>query len=79
VTLLTEIWPVLAAIIAALGWGFFQRQAGANAERLKQAGRDREAVEERLEMHRDATEIEREVSGMSDDKLDAEVRKRSRK
>jgi hypothetical protein len=66
-TLLTEIWPILAAIVAALGWGFFQRQAGANAERLKQAGRDRAAVEDRLEMHREATADELAAAGKTDE------------
>ena len=42
---------------------------GKALERAKQAGRDRKAMEERHEMSRDATDIEKRAAGMSDDEL----------
>lgn len=64
---LLEIWPIIAAVFGALLWGFHQRSAGATAERAKQVERDNAAMADRLEMNREATEIERKASSMSDD------------
>lgn len=50
-------------------------RAAAAAE--KAAGRAA-AAEERLEMHREATDVEKRVSGLSDPDLDAELAKWSR-
>ncbi|RWM29389.1 hypothetical protein [Mesorhizobium sp.] len=62
-----------AAIIGALGYGFQQRLAGAKAERNKQAAKDLAAAQDRLEMDREATQIERRTSGMTDDQARKEA------
>lgn len=49
-------------IIAALGWGFHQRLAGAKAERSKQAV-------ERLAARSEADKIDDAVAGMSDEEV----------
>jgi hypothetical protein len=41
--------PYLIALIAALGWGFSQRRAGAKAERAKQAADQLDAIKDRKE------------------------------
>ncbi|TGS47542.1 MULTISPECIES: ABC transporter permease [unclassified Mesorhizobium] len=48
-----------AAFIAAIGWGFHQRLAGASAERAKGAA-------ERLEARTESDKIDQAVAGMSD-------------
>ena len=66
-TALAKFWPYLVAILAAGFAALKLRQSGANAERAKQAGRDKKAVEERLEMDREATAAEREATALSDE------------
>lgn len=45
---LKPLWPYILAAIAALGWGFAQRRAGAKAERNAQKAKDADAYEEHL-------------------------------
>lgn len=72
--------PLVAAAIAAAGAFIIGlargRVTGAQRERDKQLRKDKAALEDRLEMHREATEQERRVSGMSDDELDGVITKR---
>jgi len=66
----------ILAGIGALGvalWRAFA--AGKKSAEGEQAVEDREAVKERLEMHRDATEAERKAAGMSDDEAKQEALK----
>lgn len=78
-TFIASVWPYIAAGIAgfvAILWNNGrQRRVGAQRERDKQLRKDKAAVEERLEMHREATEQERRAAGMSDDELDRLISK----
>ncbi|MGO4562307.1 hypothetical protein [Rhizobiales bacterium 3FA27D7] len=66
IAFLLQFWPyIVTAVFAVLG-GWKLRQSGVNAERSRQTKEKLAAVEERLEMNREATEIERRVTGMSD-------------
>jgi outer membrane murein-binding lipoprotein Lpp len=62
-----------AGIIGALGFGFQQRLAGARAERNRQATKDLAAAQDRVEMNREATDIERQTAGMTDDQARKEA------
>lgn len=55
-SVLADFWPIVAGISAALGWGAYQRGAGAKAEKAKQA-------EERLKARTLADEIDDAVAG----------------
>ena len=72
---LRRMWPCLAAIgaaIAALGAAYLRGRTDAGAKAAyRKSIEDRKALEERLEMEREATIIERQASGMSE----AEARK----
>ncbi|MFK0688001.1 hypothetical protein ACFX5Q_07320 [Mesorhizobium sp. IMUNJ 23033] len=63
----------LAAVLGALGFGLQQRLAGAKAERNKQAAKDLAAVNDRLEMDREATATERQATGMTDEQAKKEA------
>ena len=66
IAFLLQFWPyIVTAVFAVLG-GWKLRQSGVNAEHSRQTKEKLAAVEERLEMNREATEIERRVTGMSD-------------
>jgi hypothetical protein len=65
-----------AALIAFLVGIMKGRVTGAQRERDKQARKDKAAIEDRLEMHREATEQEKRAAGMSDDELDRLITKR---
>ncbi|PBC09208.1 hypothetical protein [Mesorhizobium sp. WSM3859] len=67
------ILAISAGLIGALGWGFHQRLAGAKAERNKQAAGKLAAAEDRLEMHREATDVERQNAGMTDEQARKEA------
>ena len=51
------------------------QKAGGDTERAKAAKRDLDAAHERLEMDREATDIERQTAGMSRDELQREAGK----
>lgn len=70
---------IMAGIVCALGWGFVQRSTGARLEREKH-GRERlAAIEDRLEMDREATADERKAAGMTDAEAKAEALKWSKR
>lgn len=72
----------MLAAAGAIGAAFLYRtglKRGSAAERAKQAERDRKAREERLEMHREATDAEREAAAMTDEEARKEAMKWSRK
>ena len=66
--------PLVAAAIAAAGAFIIGlargRVTGAQRERDKQLRKDNAALEDRLEMNREATEQERRAAGMAEDELD---------
>lgn len=66
VAFLVQFWPYILGAIAAVWGGWKLRQSGVNAERARQATKDLAAAEDRLEMDREATDIERRFTGMSD-------------
>ena len=73
--LLLSFWPYVAAagggLVALLAAYLKGRSDKGNAEALKRAGEKAAAAEERLEMHREATDAERRAAGMTDkDALD---------
>lgn len=70
---------LLAAIVGAVGLVMGGRISGARAERDKQAGRDKAALEDQLEMHREANDIDRKVTGASDEQARQEAAKWSRR
>lgn len=77
--LLGKFWPF---ILLAGGFVFAfvkgDRRGYRRAE-AKQAAKDKKAVEERLEMDREATDIERKVVALSDDDARAEADKWARR
>lgn len=75
-SLIAQFWPYILAGVGGLALILQQRRAGAKAERDKQARRDKAALEDRLEMHREATEQEKRAAGMSEDELDRLITKR---
>lgn len=42
-SILSEFWPIILAVLGALGWGYSQRRAGASAQKAKQAQQDAKA------------------------------------
>jgi len=62
-----------AGIVGAIGLAFQQRLAGAKAERNKQAVKELAAANDRLEMNREATDIERQTVGQTDDQARKEA------
>jgi hypothetical protein len=72
--------PLIASaftLIVGLVFGLMRgRVTGAQRERDKQAREDKAALEDRLEMHREATEQERRTAGMSEDELDRLITKK---
>lgn len=71
IALLLQFWPWIVGAVAAAFAGWKLRQSGVNAERARQIQKEITAAEDRLEMDREATDIERRVTGMTD----AEARK----
>lgn len=72
-SLLAKSWPYVLAVVLAVVGGFGLRRSGANAEKAKQAVRDVNAVEERLEMEREATAAEGQAAGMTDEEARKEA------
>lgn len=73
--LLTHTSILIAALgalgtVIGLGYGNLR---GAKRERDKQAGKDLAAANDRLEMNREATDIERQTAGMTDDQARKEA------
>jgi hypothetical protein len=66
--ILADLWPVLIAIVGALGWGLHQRRAGAKAEQAKRA-------DERLKARAEADRIEDAIAGRDPDENRKELRK----
>ena len=72
ISLVMKFWPYILAAVAALGWGYSQRRAGAKSERNRQAAREAKA----RDIH---DEIQSDVRSMSEDHVRAELKKRARK
>lgn len=66
--ILADLWPIVVAIVGALGWGLHQRRAGAKAE---QAKRDAERLKARTEADR----IDDAVAGRNPEANREELRK----
>lgn len=70
------IFVILGVIVSLVGGAWLKgRSSGKKAEQAKQAKRDAAAKDERLEMHREATEFERQAAGMSNEELDRRLTK----
>ena len=48
IALLEPLLPYIAAIVAALGWGAYQRRAGAKSAETKQKAKERDSYEAHL-------------------------------
>ena len=71
----------MIATAGAIGAAFLYRSGlkkGSAAERAKQAAKDRKAREERLEMHREATDAERRAGELTDEEARKEAMKWNR-
>lgn len=66
-SLLADLWPILVAIVGALGWGLHQRRAGAKAEQAKRTA-------ERLKARTEADRIDDAVAGRDPDANRKELR-----
>lgn len=79
---LRRLWPYLAAAGAALSvlaGAYLRGRSDARAKAdFRDAKREAAAREERLEMHREATEIERKVGEMTDEEARKEATKWAR-
>ncbi|WEX07360.1 hypothetical protein [Chelativorans sp. AA-79] len=71
-TLVASISAVLLVIWRAFATG---RASGRNEERARTSAERSESVEERLEMHREATEAERRAAGTTDEEARKEALK----
>jgi len=71
-TILTDLWPVIVAIVGALGWGLHQRRAGAKAEQAKRTA-------ERLKARTEADRIDDAVACRDPDANREELRKWSKR
>lgn len=69
--ILADLWPILVAIVGALGWGLHQRRAGAKAEQDKRAA-------ERLKARTEADRIDDAVAGRDPHDNREELRKWSK-
>ncbi len=69
--LLLKFWPILAAVIGALGWGARQRFVGAQKDRAKQAKAEAAARDV-------ADEIQNDIGAMTPEQQRAELRKWAR-
>ena len=67
-----------AGAVAAVFTGWKLWQAGVQAERARQAKEKLAAAEDRLAMDKEATAIERRVSGLTDEEAKKEAMKWSR-
>lgn len=70
-------WLLGALGVFVVGIGAYFK--GRNAGKLADARKDVEAAKDRLEMNREATAIERQVAGMSDDEARQEAMEWARK
>lgn len=76
--LLLQFWPYLIGAAAAVFAGWKLRQSGGNAERMKQMKVELAAAKDRLEMDREAADIEQRVSDLSEDEALKEAMRWSR-
>lgn len=65
--ILADLWPILVAIVGAIGWGLHQRRAGAKAEKAKRTA-------ERLKARTEADRIDDAVAGRDPDANREELR-----
>lgn len=79
IAFMLQFWPYLAGAIAAILAGWKLRQSGIDAERARRTEEKLAIAEDRLEMDREATTIERQVSAMSDDEARKEAMRWSRR
>lgn len=82
-TLLSTLWPYLLAGLAALAGaaGLYLKGRGDGAARAKTAGLRKTiaAKDEQLEMHREATQAERDAAALSDEAARKEALKWARR
>ncbi|TIP06661.1 MAG: hypothetical protein E5X72_00155 [Mesorhizobium sp.] len=71
--LLQQLWPYVLAGLVGLGAIATAYFKGKSSEKAKQAARDLAAAQERFEMNREATDVERETVGMTDDQARKEA------
>lgn len=76
---LLDFWPYLVGAGAVLFALITGRSWGKSSAEAKQAGKDRKAAAERIEMGKERNDIAGRVGGMSDEELDAEVMKRTKR
>lgn len=67
-TIIADLWPILVAIVGALGWGLHQRRVGAKAERAKRTA-------DRLKARTEADRIDDAVAGRDPDANRAELKR----
>ncbi|WP_274626593.1 hypothetical protein [Arvimicrobium flavum] len=74
---LRRLWPYLAAAgaaVSALGAAYLRGRSDARAKAdLRATKREAAALEERLEMNREATDIERKAGELSDEEAQREA------
>jgi len=73
IALLGQIWPYLVAGVVGLGAVATAYIKGKNSQKAKQAVKDLAAAQDRVEMNREATDIERQTAGMTDDQARKEA------
>lgn len=74
------IFVGIAAVIAAIAGAWLKgRSSGVKSERAKQTAGKLAAAEDRLEMDREATDIERLAAGMTDEQARDEAMKWSKR
>lgn len=71
--LLLQFWPYIVGAAVTLYGLWRARQSGINTERARQTKEKLAAAEDRLEMDREATAIERRASGMTDEEARKEA------
>lgn len=76
--LILQFWPYIVGAIAAAFGAWKVRQSGVNAERARQDRDKLASTEDRLEMDREATAVERRTGGMSDEEARKEAMRWSR-
>lgn len=73
IVVLDQMWPYLIAGALGLAALVTAYARGRSGEKARQAGRDLAAAQDRLEMNREATAIERRAAGMTDDQARKEA------
>lgn len=78
-SLIPSGWLLGALGMFGVGIVAYFKGRNANSEKLAEARRNMAAAKEHLEMNREATAIERQIAGMSDDEAKQEAMKWARK